>query len=197
LRFAGRGRCELTLRVMQAGAGARRNRRRYDDPSGQGDIPEQSQWRLWGHVRTPPPQVSCHAWRPYMPGCKRKIRGTRRPARCVASLNPYSRRSLRILQEADGPLHVREIHARAETLLGEPVSWTSLKAASASTAAATTPASAGYSAAGTGGRSITGAGEGVTGGLKLAGIRRSSLVAAQDRRPLTSVYAGTNQARHG
>jgi len=33
----------------------------------------------------------------------------------------------RILQEADGPLHVREIHARAETLLGRPVSWTSLK----------------------------------------------------------------------
>ena len=104
---------------------------------------------------------------------------------------PLLKTILRILQEADGPLHVREIHARAETLLGEPVSWTSLKAASASTAAATTPASAGYSAAGTGGRSITGAGEGVTGGLKLAGIRRSSLVAAQDRRPLTSVHAGT------
>jgi hypothetical protein len=34
---------------------------------------------------------------------------------------------LRILQEADGPVHAREIHARAEEILGQPVSWSCLK----------------------------------------------------------------------
>jgi len=33
----------------------------------------------------------------------------------------------RILEEADGPLHAREIHARAEEILGQRVSWSSMK----------------------------------------------------------------------
>ena len=33
----------------------------------------------------------------------------------------------RILQEADGPVHAREIHARAEEILGQPVSWSCVK----------------------------------------------------------------------
>ena len=34
---------------------------------------------------------------------------------------------LRILHEADGPVHARDIHARAEKILGQPVSWFSMK----------------------------------------------------------------------
>jgi hypothetical protein len=44
----------------------------------------------------------------------------------------------RVLEETDRPMRVREIHAAAELLAGEPLLWTSVKAALA---------------AGTGGRS--------------------------------------------
>lgn len=54
--------------------------------------------------------------------------------RAIATPRPVRRKPqpvletiLRILQEADGPLHTREIHARAEEVLGQPVSWSSVK----------------------------------------------------------------------
>ena len=50
---------------------------------------------------------------------------TPRPARRKSQ--PVLETILRILQEADGPLHARDILARAEEILGQPVSWSSMK----------------------------------------------------------------------
>jgi hypothetical protein len=35
----------------------------------------------------------------------------------------------RVLEEAEGPMRTQEIHAAAEQLSGEPLRWTSVKAA--------------------------------------------------------------------
>jgi len=44
----------------------------------------------------------------------------RRPARVLATIT-------RVLEEAEGPMRAREIHAAAEQLAGEPLRWTSVK----------------------------------------------------------------------
>jgi len=50
---------------------------------------------------------------------------TPRPAR--RKPQPVLETILRILREADGPVHARDIHARAEEILRQPVSWPCVK----------------------------------------------------------------------
>ena len=54
-------------------------------------------------------------------------RGAATPRPVRGKSQPVLETILRILQEVDGPVHAREIHARAEEILGEPVSWSSMK----------------------------------------------------------------------
>ena len=58
----------------------------------------------------------------------------RATSRAVAAPGPSRRKPQpvlktirRILEEADGSMHARDIHARAEELLGTRVSWSSMK----------------------------------------------------------------------
>ena len=54
-------------------------------------------------------------------------RGALTPRPVRRKPQPVLETILRILQEADGPLHAREVHARAGAILGQPASWPSMK----------------------------------------------------------------------
>ena len=44
-------------------------------------------------------------------------------------MSPVLETVIRVLEQAGDPMQVREIHAAAEQLAGEPLRWTSVKAA--------------------------------------------------------------------
>ena len=53
----------------------------------------------------------------------------REPRPVPAKVSPVLETVIRVLERTEDPMQVREIHAAAEQLAGEPLLWTSVKAA--------------------------------------------------------------------
>ena len=63
----------------------------------------------------------------------------REPRPAPAKVSPVLETVIRVLERAGKPIQAREIHAAAEQLAGEPLLWTSVKAALAAGASGQRP----------------------------------------------------------
>jgi len=60
---------------------------------------------------------------------RKALTNPREPRPVPAKVSPVLETVIRVLEQAGGPMQVREIHAAAEQLAGEPLLWKSVKAA--------------------------------------------------------------------
>ena len=65
---------------------------------------------------------------------RKALANPREPRPVPAKVSPVLETVIRVLEQAGGPMQVREIHAAAEQLAGEPLLRTSVKAALAACA---------------------------------------------------------------